>query len=60
MSRRNGPGAAAHRLSRPDRLGHLSIAERKRILINNIYGVDIDPQAVEVTKLFVAVEMPRR
>ncbi len=30
---------------------HLSIAERKRILINNIYGVDIDPQAVEVTKL---------
>ena len=29
----------------------LSIAERKRILLNNIHGVDIDPQAVEVTKL---------
>jgi len=31
--------------------GNLSTAEKKRILINNIYGVDIDPQAVEVTKL---------
>jgi hypothetical protein len=29
----------------------LTIADRKRILLNNIYGVDIDPQAVEVTKL---------
>ncbi|MCC6325569.1 MAG: hypothetical protein IT420_08025 [Candidatus Brocadia sp.] len=29
----------------------LTTAERKRILLNNIYGVDIDPQAVEVTKL---------
>jgi REP element-mobilizing transposase RayT len=29
----------------------LTPAERKRILLNNIYGVDIDPQAVEVTKL---------
>ena len=29
----------------------LSIRERKRILIDNIYGVDLDPQAVEVTKL---------
>ena len=26
-------------------------AERKRILLNNIYGVDLDPQAVEVAKL---------
>jgi type I restriction-modification system DNA methylase subunit/predicted type IV restriction endonuclease len=31
--------------------GKLTTAEKKRILINNIYGVDIDPQAVEVTKL---------
>jgi len=31
--------------------GHLSTAEKKRILINNIYGVDIDLNAVEVTKL---------
>lgn len=29
----------------------LSVAEKKRILKNNIYGVDIDKQAVEVTKL---------
>ncbi len=34
-------------------LGHwaLVINERKRILLNNIYGADIDYQAVEVTKL---------
>lgn len=30
---------------------NLTTAEKKRILLNNIYGVDIDPQAVEVTKL---------
>ena len=29
----------------------LTISERKRILVNNIHGVDIDPQAVEVAKL---------
>ncbi len=29
----------------------LTTEERKRILTANIYGVDIDPQAVEVTKL---------
>ncbi len=29
----------------------LTTAERKRILLDNIFGVDIDPQAVEVTKL---------
>ena len=31
--------------------GNLTTAEKKRILLNNIYGVDIDPQAAEVTKL---------
>ncbi|MBC8490883.1 MAG: N-6 DNA methylase, partial [Bacteroidetes bacterium] len=31
--------------------GNLTTAEKKRILLNNIYGVDIDSQAVEVTKL---------
>lgn len=30
---------------------YLSTAEKKRILLNNIYGVDIDANAVEVTKL---------
>jgi len=29
----------------------LTTQEKKRILLNNIYGVDIDSQAVEVTKL---------
>ncbi|MGA7385837.1 MAG: N-6 DNA methylase, partial [Methylocella sp.] len=35
----------------------LTIAERKRILIDNIYGVDIDPQAVEVTKLSLLLKV---
>lgn len=29
----------------------LTTAEKKRVLLNNLYGVDIDTQAVEVTKL---------
>jgi len=35
----------------------LTTAERKRILTNNIYGVDIDPQAVEVTKLSLLLKV---
>ncbi len=35
----------------------LTTGEKKRILLNNIYGVDIDPQAVEVTKLSLLLEM---
>ena len=35
----------------------LAITERKRILLNNIYGVDIDPQAVEVTKLSLLLKV---
>ena len=35
----------------------LSTAERKRILLNNIYGVDIDRQAVEVTKLLLLLKV---
>lgn len=31
--------------------GRLTTEEKRKILINNIFGVDIDPQAVEVTKL---------
>jgi adenine-specific DNA-methyltransferase len=31
--------------------GNLTSTEKKRILLNNIYGVDIDVNAVEVTKL---------
>lgn len=32
-------------------------AERKRILLNNVYGVDIDAQAVEVTKLSLSLKI---
>ncbi len=35
----------------------LTTAERKRVLLNNIYGVDIDPQAVEVTKLSLLLKV---
>ncbi len=42
-----GPGAS----------WRLTTAERKRILLNNIYGVDIDPQAVEVTKLSLLLKV---
>ncbi|MFH0898823.1 MAG: DNA methyltransferase, partial [bacterium] len=31
--------------------GRLTVTEKKRILQNNLFGVDIDPNAVEVTKL---------
>jgi len=35
----------------------LTTAERKRILLTHIYGVDIDPQAVEVTKLSLLLKV---
>jgi len=35
----------------------LSTTEKKRILLNNIYGVDIDHQAVEVTKLSLLLKV---
>ena len=35
----------------------LTTAEKKRILLNNIYGVDIDQQAVEVTKLSLLLKV---
>jgi len=39
--------------------GHyfLTIAEKKQILLNNIHGVDIDSQAVEVTKLSLLLKV---
>ncbi len=36
---------------------HLTTQEKKRILLNNIYGVDIDAQAVEVTKLSLLLKV---
>ncbi len=35
----------------------LAIQEKKRILLNNVYGVDIDPQAVETTKLSLLLKV---
>ena len=35
----------------------LTIEEKQRILLNNIYGVDIDSQAVEVTKLSLYLKL---
>jgi len=35
----------------------LTTAEKKRILLNNIYGVDIDAQAVETTKLSLLLKV---
>ena len=36
--------------------GHLTTSEKKRILLNNIYGVDLDANAVEVTKLSLLIK----
>jgi len=35
----------------------LTTQERRRILLNNIFGVDIDSQAVEVTKLSLLLKV---
>jgi type I restriction-modification system DNA methylase subunit len=35
----------------------LTVSEKKRILLNNIFGVDIDSQAVEVTKLSLLLKV---
>jgi len=35
----------------------LTTSERKRILLNNIFGCDIDPQAVEVTRLSLLLKV---
>jgi hypothetical protein len=35
----------------------LTTAERKRILLDHLHGVDIDPQAVEVTKLSLLLKV---
>lgn len=36
--------------------GNLTTAEKKRILLNNIFGVDLDANAVEVTKLSLLIK----
>ena len=36
---------------------HLSLEKKREILLNNIYGVDLDPQAVEVTQLSLYLKL---
>lgn len=47
----------AHGVGHGSKNWQLTTAERKRILLNNLYGVDIDAQAVEVTKLSLLLKV---
>ncbi len=40
-----------------DGINTLNINQKRQILLNNIYGVDIDSQAIEVTQLSLALKM---
>jgi hypothetical protein len=53
-----GPAPRLYQVSSPDgAMWKLTTAERKRILLDHIYGVDIDSQAVEVTKLSLLLKV---
>ncbi|MCX7044516.1 MAG: N-6 DNA methylase [Candidatus Sumerlaeota bacterium] len=49
--------AKAGCVQRNDGAWHLSLHQRREILINNIYGVDIDRQAVEVAQLSLYLKL---
>ncbi|MFI8696799.1 Eco57I restriction-modification methylase domain-containing protein [Dietzia maris] len=49
--------AKEHLEATPDGSLRLKTATRRKILTNNIYGVDIDAQAVEVTKLSLLLKV---
>jgi adenine-specific DNA methylase len=49
--------AAVHDPTAAGPTWRLTASERKRILLNNIFGVDIDAQAVEVTKLSLLLKV---
>jgi adenine-specific DNA-methyltransferase len=40
-----------------DGIRHLSLKKKREILVNTIYGVDIDPQAVEVAQLSLYLKL---
>jgi hypothetical protein len=44
-------------LTQDNKTYRLSMDEKRRILLNNIFGVDLDPQAVEVTKLSLLLKV---
>ncbi|MGA2384699.1 MAG: N-6 DNA methylase [Gemmatimonadales bacterium] len=53
-------GPAKHRrvlYQGPGGAWRLTTAEKRRILLNNVFGVDIDQQAVEVTKLSLLLKV---
>lgn len=57
-------GPEKHARGRPPRVyqasggeWRLTTDEKRRILLNNVFGVDIDPQAVEVTKLSLVLKV---
>lgn len=55
---KKGPGRFKDKIQpAPGGDWRLTTTEKKRILLNNIYGVDIDPQAVEVTKLSLLLKV---
>ena len=61
-TRKMGQGQKSRRFTKAQGLitdpnWHLTTTEKKRILLNNIYGVDIDSQAVEVTKLSLLLKV---
>jgi hypothetical protein len=49
-------GAKSDTMEREDGL-HLSLQKKREILLNNIYGVDIDAQAVEVAQLSLYLKL---
>ena len=57
LARKKTPPIYALTASDGSRVWRLTTAEKRRILINNIYGVDIDGQAVEVTKLSLLLKV---
>ena len=54
---KHSKGRSAKMYQGPGREWRLTTVERKRILTNSVYGVDVDPQAVEVTKLSLLLKV---
>ena len=57
MTRRNGRRARIRRYLQARGGWQLTTEKKKEILLSHIYGVDIDAQAVEVTKLSLLLKV---
>jgi len=55
--RNPSPIFALQKMGEAGRGWQLTTEKKKEILLNNIYGVDLDPQAVEVTKLSLLLKV---